>query len=410
MLVKIKNTIIDKYEVTMGVLILIMCTGYFFTYLRFAKPRGFEGDFYAAMYDPNWWDGNGIFYGPIFVFERWIVNAFPSVATPPVFAISCLILLAASLLIIIRVVHAGKAFTVFCVATWTFNSFFYYSFSVAANPELIELFFLVIMWWGLSTKRYNFAWFFLTCAVLTKIAPIVLAPILLLFFSWSALAISILTLVGVLTVVSIGQSQSIFSSISQIMSLKPVEPQPTSEQFLGLSSALARLFGIQAGGDFSSVLRFSLIIILILYVLAFSILLWIQKSNLHLEHEIKVAYVFSVFMCLLPLFHLGQTHRHTYLFLAPAFVAFMFVVKHDSNLTRSRAFKTAIYVEFLTYSLIPIYILDVYNFDNFGGIPFGQDFITSLLMLSEPVWLNIILFSTMLLYGIKFLKPSNAKI
>jgi hypothetical protein len=51
-----------------------MICGYLFSYFGYAKPRGFKGDFYAAMYDTNWWDGQGILYGPIFVIERWIVN------------------------------------------------------------------------------------------------------------------------------------------------------------------------------------------------------------------------------------------------------------------------------------------------------------------------------------------------
>jgi hypothetical protein len=47
----------------------------------FAQPRQFKGDFYAAMYNPLWWDGTGLFYGPLFVFERWLVNAFPKIFT-----------------------------------------------------------------------------------------------------------------------------------------------------------------------------------------------------------------------------------------------------------------------------------------------------------------------------------------
>ncbi len=31
----------------------------------YAWPRAFGGDFAAAMYDPQWWDGSGVFYGPV---------------------------------------------------------------------------------------------------------------------------------------------------------------------------------------------------------------------------------------------------------------------------------------------------------------------------------------------------------
>lgn len=410
MVIKIKNVVSKKYSLILGALVTIMCLGYFLTYLRFAKPRGFKGDFYAAMYDPNWWDGRGVIYGPIFVFERWIVNALPSLAKVELFAFGCLVLIATALITIIRIVHADRAFTLFCVSIWTFNTFFYYSFSVAANPELVELLLLVIMWWAISNKRYNLAWFVFTFAVLTKVVPIIMAPFLLLFFSWSGLVIGVLTTTAVLAVVSIGQKQSILSSISQMVGVNAVPPQPDSEQFLGLNSGLSRLFGLQSGENFSFVTSFALIIAFILYFLALLVLMLNHKFNLYFNHEVKVAYIFAVFMCLMPIFHLGQTHRHTYLFLAPVFIAFRFVVGHDTNLTRSKAFKVFIIILFLAYSLVPIYALDVYNFDSFSGYSFGNDFRTSLLMLTEPVWANILLFSTLLLYGIRVILPSRVKI
>ena len=44
-----------------------------------------------------------------------------------------------------RIVHADKVFTLFGLTVWITNSYFYYSFSVAANPEILELLFLVLM-------------------------------------------------------------------------------------------------------------------------------------------------------------------------------------------------------------------------------------------------------------------------
>jgi len=406
--VKIKNVVSKKYSLILGVLVTIMCLGYFLTYIRFAKPRGFKGDFYAAMYDPNWWDGNGIFYSPIFVFERWIVNSVPSLATVEMFAFGCLGLFVASLLIVIKIVHADRVFTIFCIAIWTFNTYFYYSFSVAANPEILELVFLLIAWWCLSTKRYPLTWFVVTCAVLTKSVPIIFAPLLLLFFSWVGLVISVTTTASVLVIVSFGQKQSIFSSISQMVNTVNVPPQPESEQFLGLSNGLARLFGVPDGGDFYFATNFAFIIIVALYFLALFVSMRIYKSNFN--HEVKVAYIFAAYMCLMPIFHLAQTHRHTYLFLAPVFIAFRFVVAHDSDLIRAGTFKTINNIAFLVYSFFPIFVLDVYNFRSFGGAPFGSDFETSLLMLTEPVWTNILLFSVLLSYGIKVTITPRTKI
>lgn len=210
MMAGIRNILSAKYHLMLSILIIVMCSGYFLVYLRFAKPRGFKGDFYTAMYDPNWWDGNWIFYSPIFVIERWIVNSLPSLATIEMFAFSCLGLLVSSLLIILKIVHADRVFTIFCIVIWTFNTYFYYSFSVAANPEILELVFLSIAWWCLSTERYPLTWFVVTCAVLTKSVPIIFAPLLLLFFSWGGLVISVVTTASVLAIVSFGQKQSIF--------------------------------------------------------------------------------------------------------------------------------------------------------------------------------------------------------
>ena len=399
MMAGIRNKLSTKYRLMLSILIIVMCSGYFLVYLRFAKPRGFKGDFYAAMYDPNWWDGNGIFYSPIFVIERWIVNSLPSLATIEMFAFGCLGLLVSSLLIILKIVHADRVFTIFCIVIWTFNTYFYYSFSVAANPEILELVFLSIAWWCLSTKRYPLTWFVVTCAVLTKSVPIIFAPLLLLFFSWGGLVISVVTTASVLAIVSFGQKQSIFSSISQIVNIVNVPPQPESEQFLGLSNGLARLFGVPDGGNFYFATKFAFIIIATLYFLAIFVSRRIYKSNYN--HEVKVAYIFAVYMCLMPIFHLAQTHRHTYLFLAPVFIAFRFVIVHDSDLIRARTFKAFNNIVFLVYSFAPIYVLDVFSFRSFSGLAFGSDFDTSLLMLTEPVWTNILLFSVLLSYGIK---------
>src|SRR6476661_1434011 len=61
---------------------------------RYARPRGFTGDFTAAMFTDQYWDGTGVLYGPVFVFERWLVDAAPSVFTPTFFAVTCIPLFA----------------------------------------------------------------------------------------------------------------------------------------------------------------------------------------------------------------------------------------------------------------------------------------------------------------------------
>ena len=136
-----------KYRLILCALIVMTFLGYVFSYLGFARPRGFKGDFYAAMYDPKWWNGEGVFYGPIFVLERWFVNSFPTIATVHFFAVGCLFFIFVSLVITLNIIQTNRYLTVYCLITWVLNTFFYYSFSVAANPELLELFLILIMWW-----------------------------------------------------------------------------------------------------------------------------------------------------------------------------------------------------------------------------------------------------------------------
>lgn len=380
-----------------------MVCGYSLSYLRFAKPRGFKGDFYAAMYDPNWWDGQGIIYGPIFVFERWFVNSSPDFASIEFFALTGLVLIILGLLITIRTVQARGSLLVFCGVVWSLNTFFYYSFSVASNPEILELFFLLTMWWSLTNKHYNLAYFLFTCAVLTKLAPAILAPVLLLFFSWSGLAISLFMTVFVYTIVSIGQNQSLLQSLKQTLAVNPVDPAPTSEQFLGINSALSRLFGLTSSSNFQVVETISLLILFTFYSCAIVVLVRFLRLQSDFEHKNIVTYFFALFMTLLPMMHLGQAHRHTFLFLAPVFVAMKYLVKQDSNLNQRRKYNNAMSIIFIGYSFLPIYALDYFNFDDLNGRTFLGELHSSFVMVTEPIWINIILFLVILNYGNRML-------
>ena len=382
-------------------LLIFMVCGYLVSYFRYAKPRGFRGDFYAAMYDPNWWDGQGIFYGPIFVFERWIVNSFPEVATVEFFAITSLMLIIACLLISIRIINAHGNLLIFCVGVWSCNTYLYYGFSVAANPEILELFFLLTMWYSLANRHFRLAYFVFTCAVLTKVAPLILAPLFLLFFSWSGIALSLFTALALLCLVSLGQNQNVLESLAQILSIRPVGPQPTSEQFLGLNNALSRLFGITDRSSFQSIETLSFVTLLVLYVWAILVLLSAFRMRTALEHREVVAYFFALFMTLLPLMHLGQTHRHTFIFLTPVFIAMKYLTLQIKDLSQQRKYSSTFNLIFLSYSFFSIYALDFYDFNDLRGLPFLSEFKSSLVMLTEPSWVNIFLFLIVLRFGNK---------
>jgi hypothetical protein len=389
------------------VLVFLMSLGYLCAYLIFAKPRGFGGDFYAAMFSSKIWDGSGIFYGPIFVFERWIVDGLSSIATIQFFAIGSLFLISLSLLLTIRMGSLQKKEVLYCLVVWTFNSYLYYSFSVVSNPELIQLFFLILMWWALTNRNYKVGWIAITLAALTKLVPFFLFPVLLLFFSWTGLVASVLIVLVALILLSIGQGESIFSLVSQTIAMNTSasasntsSPQPDSEQFLGLSSAIARFLGMQPGQDFKYITGFSNLLIFVLYVIVLVVSIAIYRSKILTEHKVFVAYVFALFMAILPMLHLSQVHRHTFIYLTPVWIALRIVYSHDESQERSRRYMRLTNWLFIVYSFIPIYFLDIYNVNNSIGSHFGSEIVPSLLMLTEPVWLNLFLLLSILYYGI----------
>jgi hypothetical protein len=257
------------------------------------------------------------------------------------------------------------------------------------------------MWWSLANKHFNLAYFVFTCAVLTKLAPAIIAPILLLYFSWSRVALSGFTALFLFLVVSIGQKQSLLESLTQTLAINPVDPQPTSEQFLGLNSALSRLFGLTANSDFYGVESVSLIVNLVFYIWAVLVLKRLYQLRTSFAHREIVAYAFALFMTLLPLMHLGQTHRHTFIFLAPVFLAMKYLAIQIEDLKQRRRWSNIFNIIFLAYSFLPIYGLDIYNFDELEGVNFFGEFQSTLVMLTEPVWVNVILFVIVLKFGNK---------
>jgi hypothetical protein len=396
-----------KYRLILCGLIVTAFIGYVFSYLGFARPRGFKGDFYAAMYDPKWWNGEGIFYGPIFVFERWFVNLFPTFATVQFFAVGCLFFIFVSLIITLNIIKTSRYLNVYCLITWALNTFLYYSFSVAANPELLELFLLLIMWWCFAKKRFALGSVAFTCAVLTKLSPIIFLPILLIFFSWTSAILSVALFIAIVLVVSIGQKQNFFTSISQMLDVETAGLQPASEQFLGLSSGLARLLGMQPDENFKYVILLASVLTCFLFTISVVVSVKIYRSEQIPSYDVKVAYIFALFLTLLPFFHFSQTHRHTYLFLAPVFVALKFIFISDYEIARGLHYSRIIDLLFLIYTFLPIYFLDFTNVNLLSGVSFGSDFGKSFAMLSEPVWTNLALLVLILVYGVGLCKKRS---
>lgn len=405
---KYSKIIDNKFKYVWPILVLGAISAYVGVYIFFARPRGFKGDFYAAMYDPNWWDGEGLFYGPLFVFERWIVNSFPKIATVNFFAFQVLLTLTVSLLIILRVVHADRVFSLFGLIVWIGNSYFYYSFSVAANPEILELLFLVLMWWALSRRYIKTAYAFFSLAVITKIVPIIFSPVLLFVFNPQAFLIALLVIFLSIFVVAFGQHQGVISIFKDLIPVSIVDPQPNSEQYLGLSSALSRVFGVSPAGDFKNVTNLAIGITIILFLFISYVALAIFRNASFSSYESSIAYIFSAFLSLMPLMHFTNTHRHTFLFLGPIWIALRYVYINDINRRRSRIFSMIFTGFFFIYTALPIYFLDIYPVSKFSGIHLGETY-NSFIMLSEPIWTNLAIIVAIIIYGFSMVRTSKIK-
>ena len=176
--------------------------------------------------------------------------------------------------------------------------------------------------------------------------------------------------------------------------------QPASKQFLGLSSGLARLLGMQPDENFKYVILLASVLICFLFTISVVISVKIYRSYQIPNYNVKVAYIFALFLTLLPFFHFSQTHRHTYLFLAPVFVTLKFISISDYDIARGLHYSRLTDLLFLIYAFLPLYFLDFFNIKLLSGVSFGNDFGMSLAMLSEPVWTNLALLVLILVYGL----------
>ena len=375
------------------------------TYVLFARPRGFKGDFFAAMYNPAWWDGKGIFYGPIFVFERWFVNSFPRLVTVEFFAILFLIVVILSIILLSRIIHADRVDRLFILLIFAANTFLYYSFSVAANPEVLELIFLLTMWWAISRRLSKTAYFFFAIAVMTKIVPIIFFPILLYVFTPQALLVSVFTVIGSLLVTALGQHEQLMLILKDLIPVSIVDPQPNSEQFLGLSTALARVVGIAPGGDFNTVTNIAITVVIIIFLFICYLTFAFFRKTTTTNYAIHTAYLFSAYMSLMPIMHFTNTHRHTYLFLAPIFISLKFVFFKDNNKKQAQVYFRILLVLFCTYSFLPLYFLDIFPVSKLAGIHLGETYY-SYVMITEPVWTNLIVVIYIILYGFRLLRST----
>ena len=306
------------------------------TYLegfRYSAPRGFTGDFTAAMFTADYWDGSGIFYGPVFVFERWLVDAAPGVFTVEAFAIADIALVAVAFVALVRAFRLTPLGGAAALALWLCHSRLSYSFSVAANPELLELAFIA----GaihLATRRDRRheagEGVLVALAALTKYIPWALALLLAVRRRWTALAGVGACVVVVAVVTAIGQRLGPGEVARGL--LLPVGSDPSgggligthveSDQFLDVGTAIGRLLSepaLTAGQQ-----RFAVVgaVGVMVAALAAAVVAAWALRRVPVPPRREAALLAAMGFALLPILT-PTAHPHTFVFLLPVWAAFV---------------------------------------------------------------------------------------
>lgn len=355
-------------------------------------PGGFRGDFHAAMYEPVWWDGRGIMYGPVFVIEQWIVSAWPRVFTVHFFALANAPAVALAFVLSLAAARAHRTtafvvFTAWCCVRWLF-----YAFSVAANPEILEMLLLTVAWYAASRAKHSAAWVAVAIAGLTKVIPVIFAPLLLLRASRKAVLAGAVTAVVIITAVGVGQRLSPVETVMAILipsqstghgarlQASHIIPIPSVYQIVGLNTAVARAMGMtDADPRLASVQTITNVVTVVVYLWSSFVAFRVLRGR-HAPPEVtRLALAYGLFFALMPLatFH---THPHTFVFMLPAWTAIIATLADDGDKTRATTFGAAFLVLFV-----------------FGGMPsvavpvdrLLHTHVAASLVFADPIWANV---------------------
>lgn len=374
-------------------------------------PRHFKGDFYNAMFGP--WNGQGIYYGPVFVMERWLVNLSPHLFNEYFFAILDIPLLVLAFIFATKAARLGREATVLAAAAWVCFHWVPYAFSVAANPEIVELALLCAAWWATS-RRNSLGLAATAAAALTKRIPALFVPLAIMTEPTKrSVLVGILVSAGIIAVVGIGQHLGPIAMLRESLnpasvSLAQIAPGGVHEvavgsapnilaqpfaypsQFLGLSNALARLFAVPAN-DWTLPFFQGFYYVVAAAVVAFAT--YLAYALLHGPNRIprpqSEFVAFGCFFAFMPLASI-TTHPHTFIFLLPTWTAIVAMVQADPLAWRRRGLAAlAALCYFFTGFPAPATVTDRVLHTHLGLSPAFQD----------PIWANLVLLLLLFAYG-----------
>jgi hypothetical protein len=338
----------------------------------YAIPRNFRGDFYTAMYEFIDTPGVSMLFGPVFLIEQHF-----AINSPPYFSINFFAFLNAALMIFalgvsllacrINLVASATTVVLWCM----FNPLFY-SLSVAANPEIVELALLSGAWFFLKKGHSVIPWILIPLAILMKLIPVIFLPLLFLHFKRKGLSFLLLTCTFVISIASLLSGKNPFSIVialvfpqiplgytSSTSGISLVMNPPTTMQFSGLNSSVWRLLKLESKSETTQLIVSSLSILftLTLYLWILVVVYRLIQRSPHLPKNLKYSLIFGLLFAFMPLATM-QAHPHTFLFLLPCITATLSIIAHENN-KRNRllmgAFSLVVYIILGgSYVLIPL--------------------------------------------------------
>jgi hypothetical protein len=388
---------------------------------KYANARGFKGDFFEAMFGDFYWDGTGVFYGPVFTFEKKLTVLFPNFITINFFAYLNILLAASSFLALIYTTllvssnesNADKSayskfsnrstnllLIGFFLALWLCSSTLYYSFSVAANPEFLMLSLLSLSFLFIQKKKYALAYVLILFAILTKVIPVIFICIFLLHPSRRGMKYLSAFLLSVVVALSVIQKLTIFETLAAILIPKAenqgkiinltshYQPAPESWQSLGLNSAIARACGITCNVSLDSIQNISFAIIAVIYLFSVIVLMRNSRQKEIWQRSIDISFQFSLLFALLPIIS-PSSHPHYFLFLLPSFVGIFGILFMDHNHTRRNCISIIVLGVYLVQNVPYIYVRvgELFAFD-----------LGSNLFLLDKAWTNLIYVLVIIVY------------
>ena len=368
-------------------------------------PRAFGGDFKAAMFDVDWWDGTGIMYGPVFVIEHWFVNAWPHVFTVYFFALANIPAMVLAFVLASSAARSSRTAIFVSLTAWLCFRWFYQAFSVAANPEILEVLFLTLAWYAASRAKPSAAWMAWVVAVLTKVIPAIFAPLLLMRASRRAIVLGAATGLALMVAVGIGQrlspkdlvldivipTQNVGNGQGNRRQSEHIEPLPSADIARGLNSALARAFRMTEGDpSISRIQTASNVVTLLVYLSSLLVALRLLRGQHGLPEITRLTLSYGLFFALLPLltFH---THRHTFVFLVPVWTAIIATLVEDTARLRMALFSVLfllIYVQIgLPAAIVPV--------DRLMRTRYASSW-----LFDDPIWGNLTLILVLSVYAV----------